>query len=149
MFVDEYGRPLSDESLAPQLRKDLEAAGVNRKELLSAGTNRQPIRVHDLRGTFITLTLANGRSETWVADRTGHTSSQMINRYRRAARSAGELKLGELVPMDRAIHFPGISPENSGSTGIRTLDQWIKNPLLYQLSYRPVRTIRAARGRRT
>lgn len=103
VFVDEYNRPLSDESLAPQLRKDLEAAGVRRKELHIAGTNRQPIRVHDLRGTFITLALANGRSETWVADRTGHTSSQMINRYRRAARSASELGMGELLPLDLAI----------------------------------------------
>src|SRR5690606_7334475 len=39
------------------------------------------------------------RTETWVADRTGHKSSQMINRYRRAARSASELGLGELSPM--------------------------------------------------
>jgi hypothetical protein len=27
--------------------------------------------------------------------------------------------------------------ENGGSGGIRTLDQWIKSPVLYQLSYRP------------
>jgi hypothetical protein len=59
--------------------------------------------VHDLRGTFVTLSLAAGRSETWVADRTGHTSSQMINRYRRAARSAGELSLGQLAPLDQVI----------------------------------------------
>ena len=47
--------------------------------------------------------LANGRTETWVADRTGHKSSQMINAYRRAARTAAELRLGELVPLVEAI----------------------------------------------
>jgi hypothetical protein len=36
-----------------------------------------------------------------------------------------------------------------GSTGIRTLDQWIKNPLLYRLSYRPARVLGPVRGRRT
>jgi hypothetical protein len=64
--------------------------------------------VHDLRGTLVTLSLANGKSETWVADRTGHTSSQMINRYRRAARSAQELELGELHPLDVAIEWDGL-----------------------------------------
>ena len=121
LFVDQFGRPLSSESLAPELRRDLVAAGVDRKELLIPGTNRQPLRVHDLRGTFITLALANGRSETWVADRTGHASSQMINRYRRAARSALELALGELLPMDRAIpelHFPAIAPNFVGHSGL-------------------------------
>jgi hypothetical protein len=61
------------------------------------------MRAHDLRATFVTLALAAGRTETWVCDRTGHRSSQMVNRYRRAARSAAELRLGWLVPMDEAI----------------------------------------------
>ena len=103
VFVDEHGRPLPSESLADVLRADLQAVGVDRKELLTAGTNRQPLRVHDLRGTFITLSLANGKTETWVADRTGHTSSNMINRYRRAARSAGELELGPLLPLEQVV----------------------------------------------
>lgn len=103
VFVDEYGRPLPSESLADVLRADLQIAGVSRKELLQAGTNRQPLRVHDPTRYVITLFLANGRSETWVADRTGHTSSNMINRYRRAARSAGELALGPLLPLEQVI----------------------------------------------
>jgi hypothetical protein len=59
--------------------------------------------VHDLRGTFVTLSLANGKTETWVADRTGHSSSVMINRYRRAARTAAELGSGELKPLHLAV----------------------------------------------
>jgi hypothetical protein len=76
---------------------------VRREELHNTGTNRRQLRAHDLRGTFVTLSLANGRSETWVADRTGHKSSLMINRYRRAARSAVELGLGTLTPLAEAI----------------------------------------------
>jgi integrase len=89
--------------LAERLRAHLWLADVRREELHNTGTNRRQLRAHDLRGTFVTLALANGRSETWVADRTGHTSSLMINRYRRAARSALELGLGVLTPLDEAI----------------------------------------------
>src|SRR5262249_52328169 len=81
---------------------------------------RRPIRVHDLRATFITLALANGRSESWVADRTGHKSSQMINGYRRAARSVAELGLGGLLDLDQALPelrpmVPGPAPSEAGS----------------------------------
>jgi integrase len=102
VFVHDGG-VFDPDGLAERLRADLLAAGVDRAELHTAGENRGKFRVHDLRGTFVTLSLAAGRSETWVADRTGHTSSQMINRYRRAARSAGELSLGQLAPLDQVI----------------------------------------------
>jgi integrase len=42
--------------------------------VLNKTANRAQFRAHDLRGTFVTLALANGKSETWVADRTGHTT---------------------------------------------------------------------------
>jgi integrase len=103
VFVDGHGRPLTEDSFASMLRSDLLCAGVDRAELHSAGKNRQPIRAHDLRGTFATLHLAGGKTETWVCDRTGWRSSQMVAKYRRAARSAKELGLGSLLPMDRAI----------------------------------------------
>jgi len=46
-----------------------------------------------------------GQRETqaWVQDRTGHKSSLMVNRDRRSARSAQELGLGALTPLDEAI----------------------------------------------
>ena len=164
MFVDEHGGILTpDHRLAALLRAHLVAAGVTRPELHNNGTNRRRLRVHDLRGTFVTLGLANGKTETWVADRTGHKSSQMINRYRRSARSASELGLGPLQPLDAliselsegvetelaSVSSPPHRPETSGSTGDRTPDQWIKNPLLYRLSYRPGRALGTARGRAT
>jgi integrase len=103
VFVAADGSPLEVRKLSCQLKRDLRAAGITRHELFNRGENRAPIRAHDLRGTFVTLSLATGRSETWVQDRTGHTTSAMVNRYRRAARSAQELDLGSLVPLDQAI----------------------------------------------
>jgi hypothetical protein len=47
--------------------------------------------------------LAVGKTETWVADRTGHKSSAMIARYRRVARSQADLDEGELTPLADAL----------------------------------------------
>ena len=88
---------------ADDFRLDLKRAGVRRSELFERSEARAPIRLHDLRATFVTVSLANGRSETWVADRTGHRSSEMINRYRRPARTHAELGLGGLQPLHEAI----------------------------------------------
>jgi integrase len=104
VVVDGDGTALHAHAVRPDdFRAHLRLAGVTRPQLFERTASRQPIRIHDLRGTFVTLALAEGRSETWVADRTGHKSSQMINRYRRAARSAGELGLGWLAPLSAAI----------------------------------------------
>lgn len=103
-----------------ELRADLGAAGVTRPELFEKSPHRQPIRVHDLRGTFVTLSLANGKTETWVADRTGHRSSIMINRYRRAARTAAELGLGPLAPLNEAIPELARGPGNGPAGGPKT-----------------------------
>jgi hypothetical protein len=49
----------------------------------------------------VTLALASGKSEAWIKRRTGHTSSSMIERYRRhAAELAEDVALAAL---DRAI----------------------------------------------
>lgn len=90
----------------------LRRAGVTREDLHVRRALWAPIRIHDLRASFITLALAMGRTETWVADRTGHKSSDMINEYRRAARHAGELGLGWFAPMDEAI------PELAGAADV-------------------------------
>jgi integrase len=92
----EDGVPINVERLAEQLRADLERVGVDRPQLFERSEARQPLRAHDLRATFITVALATGQTETWVMDRTGHTTSEMVNRYRRKARS---WKLGQLGPL--------------------------------------------------
>lgn len=88
---------------AETFRDHLKAAGVTRAELYEETTVRRPIRLHDLRATFVTLALANGKSEAWVSDRTGHKSSVMINRYKRAALQAGELGFPMPERLDIAV----------------------------------------------
>jgi integrase len=56
---------------AGAFRQHLQLAGVTRRELFERTPERLAMRVHDLRGTFVTLALASGRSEAWVTDRTG------------------------------------------------------------------------------
>lgn len=109
LFTDEFGRPHEVDKLAKRLRGHLKAAGVERNELHNSGVNRRQLRAHDLRATFITISLATGRTESWVQDRTGHKSSLMVNKYRRASRSAEELGLGALHQLDQAI--PELAPE--------------------------------------
>ena len=84
-------------------RSHLGEAGIDRPELFERSDVRQPIRLHDLRATFVTTSLAIGKSETWVSDRTGHRSTVMIARYRRTARQFAELDLGPLSLLDVAI----------------------------------------------
>jgi integrase len=94
---------MDENHLATTFRSHLNRAGSMRQVLFQRTKARNPIRLHDLRATFVTLSLALGRTETWVCDRTGHRSSQMVNGYRRAARTAEELQLGPLTPLHEAI----------------------------------------------
>jgi len=110
----EDGVALNVAHLAHQLRQDLKRAEVKRPELFERSPNRRPIRAHDLRATFVTVSLATGKTETWVADRTGHRSSGMINAYRRKARTWSGMALGELAPLHRAI--PEVFASLSSST---------------------------------
>jgi hypothetical protein len=48
-------------------------------------------------------------TESWLMNRTGHTTSAMLKRYGRAARSFAELDQGDMVPLDEAL------PELRGS----------------------------------
>jgi integrase len=83
---------------------DLRRADVTRRELFERSATRMPIRLHDLRATFVTVSLANGETEQWVTDRTGHTSSQILVLYTtRQARTWSELALGLLSPLDALL----------------------------------------------
>ena len=88
---------------AETLRGALREAGIQREKLFQNGNNRLQLRAHDLRATFVTLALACGRSEDWVMQRTGHSSSMMLSRYRRESKTAQELDLGWLSPLHAAI----------------------------------------------
>lgn len=125
VFTDPQGNAHSKFGIAMLLRSHLEAVGLKeeRPELFTTTTERQQIRVHDLRGTFVTVSLANGKSESWIADRTGHRSSEMINRYERVARSFQELDLGTLLPLNEAIPELQGGPTGTGRGGPRNQNQ--------------------------
>jgi hypothetical protein len=74
-----------------------------------------PIGIKDLRASFVTVALANGKTETWVTDRTGHKSSEMVARYRRKARAAAELDLGTYKPLDELLFGTRRNPEKESS----------------------------------
>ncbi len=122
VFLDAEGTQISKYGLAVLMRSHLEAIGLKaeRPELFTTTEERHRIRVHDLRGTFVTLSLANGRSESWIADRTGHRSSAMINRYKRTARSFAELELGSPSPLIEAI--PELAQLASQTAGAISVD---------------------------
>jgi hypothetical protein len=101
--------------LAENLRDRLKLAGVQRPQLYLRNEHRLALRAHDLRASFVTVALANGKTESWVADRTGHLSSQMINRYKRWARGHQEQNLGDWVPLCDAI--PELADDTSTKEG--------------------------------
>ena len=96
-------RPMHVSHFSDELRAWLRECGVDRPKLFERNEHRIPLRAHDLRASFVTLALANGRTEALVTTRTGHTTSAMLNRYRRDAESIAELHLGWFAPPHEAI----------------------------------------------
>jgi integrase len=141
-----FRSPAEPERMATMLRRHLKAAKVERAELFARSEVRLPIRVHDLRGSFVTIALANGRTEAWVTDRTGHRSSQMVARYKRAARTAEEARLGDWTPLDVALGTASPSPVSTppetsppGETGGETVRSQLRDlnprPTVYETAH--------------
>lgn len=103
ILVDKSGKSIDAYSAASLLRDSLKLAGVARPQLFEHNQTRIALRAHDLRAGFVTVSLANGKTESWVTDRTGHRSSQMLSLYRRQARSHAEFNLEPYAPLDAAI----------------------------------------------
>jgi integrase len=116
VFVGAHGEPLNTLRCA-RFREHLRKAGMRRPELFARTKARNPIRIHDLRATFVTLNMAAGRTDQWVQDRTGHTTNAMLQAYRRAARTAAEIGLGLLAPLNEALGLnsdPRSDPRSGG-----------------------------------
>lgn len=89
VFVTDDGAKLA--LRADGYRALLSLAGVDRLELHEGGPATKPTGIHALRSLFVTEALAQGRSETWVTDRTGHRSRSMVDTYRRQGRAWAKL----------------------------------------------------------
>jgi integrase len=115
--------------LAEFLRASLKTAGVTRPELFETTEHTARLRAHDMRATFVTISLAQGRDETWVRDRTAHKTTTMIDRYRRLARQVKELDLGPLVDLETGLAWgsgdqPGEDPSDGGDMVGENLNEY-------------------------
>jgi integrase len=90
---------------AETFRAHLKRAGITRAELFDHDPKRLQYRVraHDLRGLFVTRALAAGMPDSYIRDRTGHTSVAMIERYRGRAELLKATGQTEFEPLDSAI----------------------------------------------
>jgi len=117
VFPGPAGRRLTRKTVRQRFRRDLERAEVKRAELHARTEDSRPLRVHDLRASFVTLALANGWTEQQVMDRSGHETSVQLAVYRRHARHAAELSLGWFHDLHDAL------PELRESG--QSLGQWV------------------------
>ncbi|HVY45478.1 MAG TPA: site-specific integrase [Minicystis sp.] len=88
---------------AKMLREDLRAVGVTRELLFLDAANVEPLRFHDLRSTFVTWARRAGRSDAWIAERTGHLTQTMIDRYTRQAQTLADLNYEPFPNLVNAI----------------------------------------------
>ena len=103
VFADDDGMGLNVDHLATQLRDDLTLrAKVDRTKLFIGSKNRMRLRAHDLRATFVTVSLASGRTWEWCQARTG-LGDAMKQRYRRTAATWIAQQQGDLAPMHLTI----------------------------------------------
>jgi integrase len=102
VFVEENGGALELNHLADRLRVHLATAKLDRSDLTSTGPLKGQFGLHCFRRSFVTRSLALGKNEDFVRQRTGHTSDELLT-YRQASKSLAELQHGDLVPLDAAL----------------------------------------------
>jgi integrase len=98
---------------AKLLRDHLELVGCDREALFENEGRRRKLRAHDTRASFVVFAKLEGRSEQWIMDRTGHTTSEMVQRYDRVERVAEGKGWAPLGRLDRALGLglTGPSPD--------------------------------------
>lgn len=126
--ISRTDRPMYVQQLGADLRAWLQECGVKRQKLFETTKHRIRLRAHDLRATFVTLALANGRPEAWVMQRTGHTTSAMLTRYRRDADSITELNLGWFTPLHEAIPELEAMGSDSSENGESPVEEPVTAP---------------------
>ena len=121
--------------LADDFRTHLAVAGVTRTELFESSEARRPIRCHDLRATFVTVSLACGKPESFVTAKTGHKSSTEVNNYRRLAQTFADVgalafaNMADTIPEIRdAISAPSNGSHGGTDGGIKTFERRPTSP---------------------
>ena len=93
VFAGRQKARLSSATVRKRLVGDLRAAGVTRKSILDGADGVDPLRVHDLRASFVTLSLRAGKPLKWIMARTGHESLGVMKGYDRLVQDAEEHRL--------------------------------------------------------
>lgn len=107
VFRTPRGKMIDKRLLKRRFHDDLRAAGVTRRAVFSAEPGSYALRIHDLRGSFVTLARAMGQPDRWTMDRSGHESVASFELYDRVLRHAKERGLGWYAPMARALGMRG------------------------------------------
>ncbi len=95
---------LSSATVRKRFIEDLKEAGVSRRSILEGADGIDPLRVHDLRASFVTLALRAGKPLKWIMTRTGHESLGVMKGYDRLVQDAEEHRLPAwFTHMARAI----------------------------------------------
>ncbi len=102
VFCNLDGSLLDIDRMAETIRSDLTLAGITRQALFRKGENSLRFGTHAFRHSFTTRSLANGKTDDWTRQRTGHKSNELMT-YREAASSLQELELGEVEPLVAVI----------------------------------------------
>ncbi|MEO8182505.1 MAG: tyrosine-type recombinase/integrase [Deltaproteobacteria bacterium] len=82
---------------AADLRKHVEAAGIEREALFSTDDTRKRLRFHDLLGTGLTWLAIRGDDPLKIQQRAGHRTFEMTQKYIRTAEAVGEV-IGDTFP---------------------------------------------------
>ena len=90
-------------------------AALSDMRLFAKGKNTLRFGTHAFRHSFTTRSLALGKTDDGVRQRTGHTSDELL-RYREAARSLDDLNMGDVEPLVSA------SPELAGVHAVLTAE---------------------------
>ena len=98
VFIEENGGAFELNHLADAVRTHLADAEITRADLTSVGPLKRRFGTHSFRRSFVTRSLALGKNEDWVRQRTGHKSDELLT-YRQTARSLVELELGDVGPL--------------------------------------------------
>lgn len=88
---------------AATLREDLQLAGITRSVLFMKNPKVVPLRFHDWRATFVTWAFRAGKSESWISDRTGHLTTEILERYKRSAQTLSDLTYLPFPDLSNAI----------------------------------------------
>ncbi len=114
VFPGRAKKRLTHGAIRKRFTKDLRLAGVARRSILEGADGIDPLRVHDLRASFVTLALRAGRDLKWIMTRTGHETLGVLKVYDRLVQDANEHHLPKwFSPMAQAI--PELRPKRAKS----------------------------------